>query len=49
MAILYSAPSRKSEDKPTVPSFSQSLEAALHRALELANPRSHEYATLEHL
>jgi ATP-dependent Clp protease ATP-binding subunit ClpA len=32
-----------------VPSFSQSLEAALHRALELANQRNHEYATLEHL
>ena len=32
-----------------MPSFSQSLELALHRALELANQRSHEYATLEHL
>ena len=32
-----------------MPSFSQTLEAALHRALELANQRSHEYATLEHL
>jgi len=32
-----------------VPSFSQSLEAALHRALEFANARNHEYATLEHL
>jgi len=32
-----------------VPSFSQSLEAALHRALEYANERKHEYATLEHL
>ncbi len=32
-----------------MPSFSQSLEAALHRALELANQRNHEYATLEHL
>jgi ATP-dependent Clp protease ATP-binding subunit ClpA len=32
-----------------VPSFSQSLEAALHRALEHANERSHEQATLEHL
>jgi ATP-dependent Clp protease ATP-binding subunit ClpA len=32
-----------------VPSFSQSLEQALHRALEYANERSHEYATLEHL
>ena len=32
-----------------MPSFSKSLEAALHRALEYANERSHEYATLEHL
>jgi len=32
-----------------VPSFSQSLENTLHRALEYANERSHEYATLEHL
>ncbi len=32
-----------------VTSFSQSLEAALHRALELANARNHEFATLEHL
>ncbi len=32
-----------------MPSFSKSLETALHRALELANERSHEYATLEHL
>ena len=32
-----------------MPAFSQSLEASLHRALELANERKHEYATLEHL
>ena len=32
-----------------MPSFSQSLEQALHRALEFANARNHEYATLEHL
>ena len=32
-----------------MPAFSQSLEAALHRALEYANERQHEYATLEHL
>ncbi len=32
-----------------MPAFSQSLEAALHRALESANERRHEYATLEHL
>ncbi|MEQ8823716.1 MAG: ATP-dependent Clp protease ATP-binding subunit ClpA [Filomicrobium sp.] len=32
-----------------MPSFSKNLEAALHRALEYANERKHEYATLEHL
>jgi len=32
-----------------VPTFSRSLEQALHRALALANERHHEYATLEHL
>jgi len=32
-----------------VPSFSRSLELALHTALGLANERSQEFATLEHL
>ena len=32
-----------------MPSFSKSLEQALHRALEYANERNHEAATLEHL
>jgi ATP-dependent Clp protease ATP-binding subunit ClpA len=32
-----------------LPSFSRTLEQALHRALALANERRHEYATLEHL
>ncbi len=32
-----------------MPTFSGSLEQALHRALALASERSHEYATLEHL
>ena len=32
-----------------MPSFSQSLEQGLHNALQFANERSHEYATLEHL
>lgn len=32
-----------------MPSFSANLEKALHRALELANERTHEYVTLEHL
>ena len=32
-----------------MPSFSRNLEQSLHRALAIANERSHEYATLEHL
>jgi len=32
-----------------LPTFSRSLEQALHRALAFANERRHEYATLEHL
>ena len=32
-----------------MPSFSRSLEKALHQALALANERHQEYATLEHL
>ena len=32
-----------------MPSFSTSLEKALHQALLVANERHHEYATLEHL
>ena len=32
-----------------MPNFSHNLENSLHRALSLANERSHEYATLEHL
>ncbi|MGI9423776.1 MAG: ATP-dependent Clp protease ATP-binding subunit ClpA [Hyphomicrobiaceae bacterium] len=32
-----------------MPSFSQGLEKTLHRALEFANERNQEYATLEHL
>ena len=32
-----------------MPSFSPTLENAIHAALALANDRSHEFATLEHL
>jgi len=32
-----------------VPSFSNTLEQAIHSALALANSRSHEFATLEHM
>jgi ATP-dependent Clp protease adapter protein ClpS len=32
-----------------MPTFSDSLEQSLHRALALANERSHKFATLEHL
>jgi ATP-dependent Clp protease ATP-binding subunit ClpA len=44
-------PDRNGADKKehTVPSFSNTLEQAIHAALALANSRSHEFATLEHL
>jgi len=32
-----------------VPSFTRSLEMALHKALAFANERDQEFATLEHL
>ncbi len=32
-----------------MPSFSQNLEETLHRAIQFAKERSHEYVTLEHL
>ena len=32
-----------------MPAFSKGLETVLHSALELANVRKHEFATLEHL
>lgn len=32
-----------------MPAFSESLEGALHRAIEYAGENNHEYATLEHL
>ena len=32
-----------------MPSFSNTLEQAIHAALALANARQHEFATLEHL
>jgi len=32
-----------------MPSFTKTLEEALHRALSVANERKHELATLEHL
>ena len=32
-----------------MPSFSRNLEETLHRAVDFANQRKHEYATLEHL
>jgi ATP-dependent Clp protease ATP-binding subunit ClpA len=37
------------EEHYTVPSFSTTLEQAIHGALALANARRHELATLEHL
>ena len=32
-----------------MPSFTQSLEQALHQALTVASEHNHEFATLEHL
>ena len=32
-----------------MPSFASALETTLHKALEAATSRRHEYATLEHL
>ena len=40
---------RDGEEVKLMPTFSESLEQALHRALVIANERHHEYATLEHL
>nr|WP_216665587.1 ATP-dependent Clp protease ATP-binding subunit ClpA [Pseudoruegeria sp. HB172150] len=40
---------RQSEGARQVPSFSNTLEQAIHSALALANARRHELATLEHL
>jgi len=42
-------PNRNKERSTLVPSFSPTLENAIHAALALANDRSHEFATLEHL
>lgn len=44
-----SARSRPAERSTTLPSFSNTLEQAIHAALALANRRRHELATLEHL
>src|SRR3546814_8099316 len=35
--------------EPLMPSFAPALETTLHKALEAASSRRHEYATLEHL
>src|SRR6056297_3593501 len=47
----WSAASRPGPDQKEhdVPSFSNTLEQAIHAALALANARQHEFATLEHL
>ena len=39
----------RNQKEQAVPTFSRSLEKALHRALAFANERHHEFATLEHL
>src|SRR5438309_1802601 len=40
---------RRGPQRTRMPTFSQSLEQSLHRALAIANERHHQYATLEHL
>jgi ATP-dependent Clp protease ATP-binding subunit ClpA len=40
---------KQKKEHSIVPSFSNTLEQAIHSALALANSRSHEFATLEHL
>src|SRR6056297_1461372 len=47
--VPYPAAQRKKKEHSTVPSFSNTLEQAIHSALAVANSRSHEFATLEHL
>jgi ATP-dependent Clp protease ATP-binding subunit ClpA len=47
--VSYRTTQRKKKEHSIVPSFSNTLEQAIHSALALANSRSHEFATLEHL
>jgi ATP-dependent Clp protease ATP-binding subunit ClpA len=47
--VSYPATQHQKKEHSTVPSFSNTLEQAIHSALALANSRSHEFATLEHL
>jgi ATP-dependent Clp protease ATP-binding subunit ClpA len=49
LAGARSSAGKKESETVPVPSFSKSLENALHQALSLASSRRHEYATLEHL
>src|SRR5699024_1977834 len=47
-APFHALPQRRREEH-AVPSFSSTLEQAIHAALAQANERRHEFATLEHL
>jgi ATP-dependent Clp protease ATP-binding subunit ClpA len=47
--VSYPAKQCRKKEHSLVPSFSNTLEQAIHSALALANSRSHEFATLEHL
>ena len=49
MVWALRAPSDPQDRSTEVPSFSTTLEQAIHSALALANSRRHELATLEHL
>jgi ATP-dependent Clp protease ATP-binding subunit ClpA len=49
MSAGLHAPFAADEGEGSVPSFSNTLEQAIHAALALANARRHELATLEHL
>ena len=47
--LLRTASDLEEQEHDKVPSFSATLEQAIHGALALANARRHELATLEHL
>jgi ATP-dependent Clp protease ATP-binding subunit ClpA len=49
LALQAYRPHNPRQRSTPVPSFSSTLEQAIHAALALANERRHEFATLEHL
>jgi ATP-dependent Clp protease adapter protein ClpS len=46
---ICTAVTNDDNESAPMPTFSRNLEQSLHRGLALANERSHQYATLEHL